>query len=51
MLYDHAVKILREKWYSQVLVYAPAGNAHFQKRYKSLDMQKWGDYTCYWSDI
>ena len=50
-LYDYAAKALKSKGHNQVLVYSPAGNANLDQRYKNLDFQRGGDFTCYWKNI
>lgn len=51
LLYDEAIRILREKGYPQILVYAPAGNPKFEERYKSLGFNKGNAFTAFWQDI
>lgn len=46
-----ATNILKNMWHTQVLVYAPSEDLHFEDRYKKLWFVKWNDYTAYWKDI
>lgn len=50
-LWERAKEIMKERGHSQVLVYAPAGNAGFMNRYNDLGFNTGGDYTAYWQDI
>ena len=50
-LYDRWVKILKELWYSQVLIYGPVHNSSIQERYLNLWLQKGWDYSAYWTNI
>lgn len=50
-LWMEAKKVMKEKGHSQVLVYAPAGNIDFEKRYANLGFNNGGDYTAYWQDL
>ena len=49
-LNSKALEILRRKGHSQVLVYAPANDKHFENRYKKLGFKKGNDYTAYWQE-
>lgn len=51
MLWGKAREILKQKGHSQILVYAPAGNASFEKRYVDLGFSKGNDFTAFWQDI
>ena len=51
LLTEAATVILKQKGHSQVLVYSPAKNSNFDKRYEDLGFTKGSDYTCYWKDI
>jgi hypothetical protein len=46
-----ALEILKGRGHSQVLVYAPHGDKHFEERYKKAGFKKGNDYTSYWQDI
>ncbi len=50
-LYVKAVEILKSRGHKQVLVYAPAGEKHFKKRYQELEFNVGDDYTCYFRDL
>jgi predicted N-acetyltransferase YhbS len=50
-LYVKAVEILKSKGHKQVLVYAPAGDNQFEKRYHELGFNKGDDYACYYRDL
>lgn len=50
-LYAKATNVLKTWGHTQVLVYAPAGDASFEKRYTVLGMQKGGDFTAYWQNL
>ena len=50
-LFDHGKSLLKEMWHTQVLVYAPSWDSHFEQRYTNLWMNKWNDFTAYWTDI
>ena len=50
-LYIKAVEILKSKGHTQVLVYAPAGDKQYEKRYHELGFNIGNDYTCYWRDL
>jgi L-amino acid N-acyltransferase YncA len=50
-LYLKAVEILKSKGHKQVLVYAPAEDTQFERRYHELGFKKGDDYTCYWRDL
>lgn len=47
VLYDEAVKILKQNGHSQVLVYAPAGHTGLLEKYSNLGFSKGGEYTCF----
>ena len=51
LLCKQALSILKQKGHSQVLVYAPAGNEHFENRYTTLGFNKGNDFTAYWQDV
>lgn len=50
-LYDEAVKILRARGHTQVLVYTPTRDENLNGRYETLGLNRGGDYSCYWQDI
>lgn len=50
-LWGRAKTIMKEKGHSQVLVYAPVGNKHFEERYTNVGFSKGNDYTAYWKNI
>lgn len=50
-LYDKAVKILKSRGHSQVLVYTPANDDLLAHRYEDLGMTKGNNFTAYWTDI
>lgn len=50
-LYTKAKDILRRWGHTQVLVYAPAGDPSFEKRYTALGFNKGNDFAAYWQDI
>ena len=51
LLNKKALEIMRERGHTQVLVYAPQGNQHFEGRYTSLGFNKGNDFTAYWQNI
>ncbi len=51
LLNRRALEIMKDRGHTQILVYAPAGDQHFEVRYTSLGFNKGGDYTAYWQDI
>jgi hypothetical protein len=51
LLNGKALEIMKDRGHTQVLVYAPAQDQHFEDRYTSLGFNKGGDYTAYWQDI
>ena len=51
LLNEQALSILKQKGHSQVLVYAPTNNKHFENRYTSLGFNKGNDFTAYWQDV
>jgi hypothetical protein len=50
-LYSEAVKTLKERGHSQILVYSAIDNPELDKRYMQLGMTKGSDYICFWADI
>lgn len=50
-LLKKATESLKGKGHNQVLVYSPVGNEKLDIRYKKLNFEKGGDYTCFWKDI
>lgn len=50
-LWNEARRIAKEMGHSQILVYAPAGDADFEKRYAHLGFNKGSDFTAYWQDL
>jgi predicted N-acetyltransferase YhbS len=50
-LNEKALTTMKERGHTQVLVYAPAGDQHFEDRYTSLGFNKGNDFTAYWQDI
>lgn len=50
-LSQEALNILKERGHSQVLVYAPIDDKHFENRYLKIGFKKGGNYTCYWKNI
>lgn len=50
-LMTEAKEILRKLGHTQVLVYAPTGNVHFEERYTNVGFTKGGDFTAYWQDL
>lgn len=51
LLNQQALATMKERGHTQVLVYAPQGNPHFENRYTANGFTKGGDFTCYWQDI
>ncbi len=51
LLNEKALQTMKDRGHTQVLVYAPTGDRHFEDRYTSLGFNKGGDYTAYWQDI
>lgn len=51
LLVAKAKDILRSWGHEQVLVYAPAGDEHFEKRYIRTGFSKGNDFTAYWQDL
>lgn len=50
-LFWKAKEICKQLWHTQVLVYWPANDTHFEQRYTSLAFHKWNDFTAYWQNI
>ncbi len=46
-----AKEILKKWGHSQMLVYAPAKDTHFEKRYKNIGFAKGNDFTAYWQNL
>lgn len=46
-----ALQTMKDRGHTQVLVYAPQGNQHFEDRYTSLGFSKGNNFTAYWQDI
>ena len=51
LLNERALETMRERGHTQVLVYAPQGDQHFEDRYTSLGFNKGNEFTAYWQDI
>jgi N-acetylglutamate synthase len=51
LLVEKAKEVLKSCGHRQILVYAPAGDAHFEKRYKNVGFEKGNDFTAYWQDL
>lgn len=51
LLYQKAKEVLKSRGHHQILVYTDSQDAHLKQRYKDLEMQEGGIYTCFWSDI
>lgn len=50
-LHQAACAILKARGHSEVLVYAPIGDARLEQRYLDLGMNKGSAYTCFWQNI
>lgn len=50
-LASKALKILKERGHSQVLVYTPVRDKRFEDRYKKTGFNKGNNFTAYWQDI
>jgi predicted N-acetyltransferase YhbS len=50
-LYEKAIKILRARGHTQVLVYSPTGNKNLDNRYRLLGFNRGRDYTAFWQDM
>ena len=50
-LNEQALQTMKDRGHTQVLVYAPQGDKHFEDRYASLGFNKGSDFTAYWQDI
>lgn len=50
-LYDEAVKVLRQRGHTQMLVYSAIDDVNLDRRYQSLGMTKGSNYACFWKDI
>jgi predicted N-acetyltransferase YhbS len=50
-LFAEGQRVLKKLGHTQVLVYAPVGDTHFQQRYSSLGFTKGNDFTAYWQDL
>jgi len=50
-LWNKAKEIMKNKGHTQILVYAPAGDSHFEERYAALGFNKGNDFTAYWQDV
>jgi N-acetylglutamate synthase len=51
ILVAKAKEILKSWGHSQMLVYAPVGEALFEERYKNAGFTKGNDFTAYWQDL
>lgn len=51
LLKDAAVAELQARGHTQVLVYAPQGDQHFEDRYAALGFTKGTDFTAYWQEL
>ncbi|MCB9963990.1 MAG: GNAT family N-acetyltransferase [Rhodospirillales bacterium] len=51
LLYQKATDILKGRGHHQILVYTDSKDAHLKQRYKDLEMQEGGIYTCFWADM
>lgn len=51
LLNEQALQIMKDRGHTQVLVYAPQDNQHFEDRYTSLGFIKGNNFTAYWQDI
>ncbi len=51
LLNEKALETMKDLGHTQVLVYAPQGDEHFEDRYTSLGFNKGNDFTAYWQDI
>lgn len=51
LLVTRAKEVLKESGHTQVLVYAPAGDPHFEERYTNVGFTKGNDFTAYWQDL
>ncbi len=50
-LWKEAKQRLGALGHTQLLVYAPTGDAHFHDQYTELGFQKGNEYTAYWQNI
>lgn len=50
-LWEKASVIMKTWGHTQVLVYSPKGNMHFEERYTKIGFTKGNDFTAYWRDI
>ena len=50
-LKEQAFAIMKERGHTQVLVYAPQGDKHFEERYIQLGFNKGNDFTAYWQEV
>jgi ribosome-binding factor A len=50
-LHAQAKTILKNLWHTQVLVYAPEGDLHFEERYLQIGFNKGNNYTAYRQDL
>lgn len=51
LLKDAAAAELKHRGHTQVLVYAPQGDQHFEDRYTALGFHKGNDFTAYWQQV
>jgi len=51
LLNEKALNTMKERGHTQVLVYAPQGDQHFEERYVELGFNKGNNFTAYWQDI
>lgn len=51
LLNKKALETMKERGHTQVLVYAPQGDQHFEDRYTSLGFNKGNNFTAYWQNI
>ena len=50
-LYAQAIKNLKSRGHTQVLVYSNPDSSELETRYQALGLNRGGDYSCFWVDI
>jgi predicted N-acetyltransferase YhbS len=51
LLNENALNTMKERGHTQVLVYAPQGDQHFEDRYEELGFNKGNNFTAYWQHV
>jgi predicted N-acetyltransferase YhbS len=51
LLVAKAKEVLKNWGHRQMLVYAPAGDAHFEERYENVGFKKGNNFTAFWQNL